>query len=97
MSLLYHWLQHGMRKNHLGQTATLARGNTLEKGAARRQQQMTLTAAGDKDISWQRNQGGTKNIYNWPLKSTGLNCMSPLTCGFFSINTLYRATQSIVC
>lgn len=27
-----------------------------------------------------------KNVYNWPLNNTGLNCLGPLMCRFFSIN-----------
>lgn len=28
-------------------------------------------------------QAGKTNLYSWPLNSTGLNRMGPLTCGFF--------------
>lgn len=28
------------------------------------------------------------SIYSWPLNNAGLNCVGPLTCGLFSINTV---------
>ena len=34
--------------------------------------------------------------YNWYLKSTGLDCMGPLTCGLFSINMCCSTIPSTV-
>ena len=35
-------------------------------------------------------------IYSWLLNNTSLKCMGPLICRFFSINTFYSTTRSVV-